>query len=113
MEHGLNLFDRFGGIRPMAQALGESPSTVQTWKKTGRVPSIKQPDLLEKANELGLAVTAEDVVFPLRSRSISDPVDPPSPLSRTDGSITGGAPVVLSDRRAEIDRSAPAPRGDA
>jgi hypothetical protein len=105
MEHGFNLFDRFGGIRPMAQALGESPSTVQTWKKTGRVPSIKQPDLLEKASELGIAVTAEDVVFPLRARSNSSSVDPPSPLSRTDGSITDGAPAVLSDRRAVSDKA--------
>lgn len=88
----------------MAQALGESPSTVQTWKKTGRVPSIKQPDLLEKATELGIAVTAEDVVFPLRPRSNSYTADLPPPSSRTDGWITGSVPVVPSDRPAVFDK---------
>lgn len=93
----------------MALALGEKPSTVQTWKKTGRVPSIKQPELLEKASELGIAVTAEDVVFPLRVRFNSYPVDPSSP-SLGDGSITGGAPVVLSDRGVVSDKTGGAGR---
>lgn len=59
------LFDKFGGIRPMAAHLGEPPSTVQSWKTAGRVPASHQPRVLEKALELGLAVTAEDVVYPL------------------------------------------------
>ena len=63
-----NLFDRFGGVRPMAAALGEKPSTVQSWKTTGRVPSIKQPEVLEKASQLGIRITAQDVVFPLDRR---------------------------------------------
>jgi len=88
----------------MAVALGESPSTVQSWKKTGRVPSIKQPDLLEKANELGLAVSAEDVVFPLRLRATPYPTDLSSP-SLDDGSIAGDAPVVLSDRGVVSDKA--------
>jgi hypothetical protein len=59
------LFDTFNGIRPMAEALGESPSTVQSWKNTGRVPAQKQPHVLARAAALGLDVTADDVVFPL------------------------------------------------
>ena len=49
----------------MADHLGEPPSTVQSWKSTGRVPATRQPDVLAKAEELGLPVTAEDVIFPL------------------------------------------------
>ncbi len=59
------LFDKFGGTRPMADHLGEPPSTVQSWKAAGRVPAGKQPKVLEKAEELGIAITAEDVIFPL------------------------------------------------
>ncbi|MCU6454332.1 hypothetical protein LPN01_09595 [Sphingomonas sp. A2-49] len=59
------LFDKFGGIRPMAAHLGEAPSTVQSWKNAGRVPAGHQHRVLQKAGELGLAVTAEDVVYPL------------------------------------------------
>jgi hypothetical protein len=59
------LFDKFGGIRPMADHLGEAPSTVSGWKIAGRIPAGKQPSVLEKARELGIPVTAHDVVFPL------------------------------------------------
>jgi hypothetical protein len=59
------LFERFGGIRPMADVLDEAPSTVQSWKNTGRIPAHKQPDVLSKGVALGLGITADDVVFPL------------------------------------------------
>lgn len=59
------VFEKFGGTRPMANHLGESPSTVQSWKTSGRIPAAKQPKVLEKARELALDVTAEDVMFPL------------------------------------------------
>lgn len=61
------LFDKFGGIRPMAAHLGEAPSTVQSWKTAGRVPAGHQHRVLVKADELGIAVTATDVVYPLGS----------------------------------------------
>ena len=55
----------FGGIRPMARAIGEPPSNVAAWKRVGRIPAEKQRFVLQKAEEIGLAVTAEHVVFPL------------------------------------------------
>lgn len=61
------LFDKFGGIRPMAAHLGEAPSTVQSWKTAGRVPAGHQHRVLVKAEELGIAVTPTDVVYPLGS----------------------------------------------
>jgi len=59
------LFDKFGGIRPMAAHLSEPPSTVQSWKTAGRVPAGHQHKVLVKAAELGIPVTANDVVYPL------------------------------------------------
>lgn len=58
-------FDKLGGIRPMAELLGEAPSTVQSWKTAGRIPAQKQPLVLEKAKQAGIELTAEDVVFPM------------------------------------------------
>jgi hypothetical protein len=65
MIEGDTLFDLFGGIRPTARALGESPATVHGWKRVGRVPAEKQPHVLAVAQALGLSITAENIVFPL------------------------------------------------
>lgn len=65
METDGTLFDRLGGIRKMAEMIGEPPSTVQSWKNAGRIPAQKQPLVIDKANAAGVEVTAEDVVFPL------------------------------------------------
>ena len=64
MQMGLDLFTRFGGVRPMAVAIGEAPSSVQGWKRRRHVPAKKQALVLHRAGELGLDITAEDVMFP-------------------------------------------------
>jgi DNA-binding transcriptional regulator YdaS (Cro superfamily) len=60
-----DLFSRLGGVRPMADLIGEAPSTVQSWKKAGRIPAHKQPLVIERAQAAGHNITADDVVFPL------------------------------------------------
>lgn len=71
MERTSTLFDIFGGIRPMARALEEPSSNIAAWKRVGRIPAEKQPRVLEVAIKLGLAVTAEHVVFPLGQQGVS------------------------------------------
>ena len=108
MHEGRNLFERFGGVRPMADVLDEPPSTVQSWKNTGRIPSTKQPDVLARAEQHGFAITAEDVVFPLKRRpDICPPSDVPvsSPAGDT-ASVAPGAPFADCDRGAPLQRSA-------
>jgi hypothetical protein len=65
MERLTSIFDLFGGIRPMARALGESPSKVMAWKRAGHIPAQKQAEVLEKGIAQGVALTADHVVFPL------------------------------------------------
>ncbi len=90
------LFDKFGGVRPMAEHLDEPPSTVQSWKTTGRVPAIKQQRVLEKAAELRIAITAEDVVFPLgRTVEAHGQLD-----ARSDGATSSGNEHEISGRVA-------------
>lgn len=92
MIKGETLFDLFGGIRPTARALGESPATVHGWKTVGRVPAEKQPHVLSVARALGLCITAENVVFPLGR---------PSDVATT---ITAKPASVVCDRPAKAQR---------
>lgn len=65
MDDSSTLFDRLGGIRKAAELLGEPPSTVQSWKNSGRIPAHKQPIVIERAEAAGIPISAEDVVYPL------------------------------------------------
>jgi hypothetical protein len=65
MERLTSIFDLFGGIRPMARALGEAPSKIMAWKRAGHIPAQKQAEVLEKGIALGIPLTAEHLVFPL------------------------------------------------
>lgn len=80
-----NLFDRFGGVRPMAAALIQRPSTVQSSKTAGRIPSTRQPEVLEKARELSIQISARDVVFRLnRLSAVPCLTDLPPPYGKVD-----------------------------
>ncbi|MCC2603036.1 carph-isopro domain-containing protein [Sphingopyxis yananensis] len=84
-----SLFKLFGGIRPMARALGVPSSNVDSWRRVGRIPAEKQPHVLNVALSLGLPVTAHDIIFPLGSDA----------SSATDGSATIGNPAPLTEGR--------------
>lgn len=93
MERDISVFTLFGGIRPMARAIGENPSTVAAWKRVGRIPAEKQPHVLEVGQALGLPITAEHVVFPLGRPNAAAPVEiPASPIA------------VACDRKPETQR---------
>ncbi|WP_442800399.1 carph-isopro domain-containing protein [Sphingomonas sp. STIS6.2] len=80
-----NLFDRFGGVRPMAAALIERRSSVQSSKTAGRIPSTKQPEVLKKARELSIQISALAAVFPLNGLSdVPRLTDLPPPYGEVD-----------------------------
>lgn len=93
MTQQTNIFDLFHGIRPMARALEEAPSTVASWKQVGRIPAEKQPHVLEVGLALGLPITAEHVVFPLGRPDAVDALTLPVTL-----------PAVACDRHAKAQR---------
>ena len=98
MDGERNLFDRFGGVRAMADAMNEAASTVQSWKTAGRISATKQPLVLEKAFELGLDVQAIDVIFPLRAR--------PDVVCTHAAKISDAVPADQFVRPRELKRSA-------
>lgn len=80
-----NLLDRFGGVRPMAAALIERPSSVQSSKTAGRIQSTKQPEVLKKARELSIQISALAAVFPLNGLSdVPRLTDLPPPYGEVD-----------------------------
>jgi hypothetical protein len=92
MERLTSIFDLFGGIRPMARALDESPSKVMAWKRAGHIPAQKQAKVLDTGLAAGLPLTAENVVFPLGR---------PSDVATT---ITAKPASVVCDRPAKAQR---------
>jgi hypothetical protein len=47
----------------MARDLKRPASTVHGWKKEGRIPAGEQPYVLAIAEQIGIPITAEHVVF--------------------------------------------------
>lgn len=60
MSYSTSIINKFGGTRKFAAALNLPPSTVQSWKDTGRIPSKHQQAVLDRAREKGLAVSPDD-----------------------------------------------------
>ena len=52
----------FGGVRSTARAIGVEPSAVSRWRKRGPIPTGSLLIVLEKAKELGLDITSDDLI---------------------------------------------------
>jgi hypothetical protein len=62
------IFDRFGGIRPMAAALGEKPSMVMGWKRKGVIPRWWAGRIIEVACIQGIILSDDDLAMLGRER---------------------------------------------
>jgi len=52
----------FGGLTPMARALGLAVSTVQGWKERGEIPQRHWLPIMNVAKEAKIALKLEDFV---------------------------------------------------
>ncbi len=57
MSYVDRIIAKFGGLRPMARAIGRAPQTVHSWRVVGRIPAQHQAGVLATARDLGLDVT--------------------------------------------------------
>lgn len=60
-----DLFDKFGGVRPMAEKLGGlPPSTVMSWKRKNLIPEWRHAAVKAAAEALKVKVTDADLQNP-------------------------------------------------
>jgi hypothetical protein len=64
MTYVSHIIDQFGGIRPMAAAIGKPVSTVQSWKVRGSIPDHIKPAILTRARVAGIELSPADF-FPV------------------------------------------------
>lgn len=57
-----SIFQKFGGIRPMAAKLGVPPSTIKSWHAKGAIPDWRRVAVLSAAVRHGIDVSMDDVV---------------------------------------------------
>ncbi len=65
MSYVSKITSAFGGVRPLARALGKPPSTVMGWYGRGTIPDEHKPEVLDAAERLGIPLTPADF-FPLQ-----------------------------------------------
>ena len=58
----LSVFEKFGGIRPMASALGIAHSTVKAWHYARSIPAWRHDSILAAATREGISLSAEELV---------------------------------------------------
>lgn len=58
-----SVFQKFGGIRPMATKLGDvPPSTVKSWHSKREIPSWRHDAVLAAAKRHGVKLTRDELV---------------------------------------------------
>jgi len=58
-----SVFQKFGGIRPMAAKLGDVPaSTVKSWHKQGKIPAWRHASILAAARDHRITLDADELV---------------------------------------------------
>lgn len=57
-----SIFQKFGGIRPMAAKLGVPPSTIKSWHTKRAIPDWRRDAVLAAAVRHELDVSVDDIV---------------------------------------------------
>lgn len=60
MSYVQKIIDRFGGVRPMAKAVGKPVSTVNSWNTRGSIPDVNKPLVLASAKSAGIDLGKAD-----------------------------------------------------
>lgn len=56
-----SIFEKFGGIRPMAGKLSLPPSTVKSWHASRAIPEWRRKSVMEAAIQHGIAITFDEI----------------------------------------------------
>ena len=58
MENAADIIDALGGTFTVARALDIAPSTVSSWKQSGKIPKWRVPGIEVIASEKGIDLSA-------------------------------------------------------
>jgi hypothetical protein len=110
MDSAQRIVEKFGGQSALARLLGKSPSTVQYWTKTGKIPAKWQGELLALAREQGIELYSSDFMDSLETHAVAvEDGEPPVPVAQWPGILKIGSvevPVyVLDDGSRVISRT--------
>jgi len=57
----LSVFQKFGGIRPMAAKLGVPSSTIKSWHSKGAIPAWRRQSVMDAAARLNIDLSVGEV----------------------------------------------------
>ncbi|WP_428332094.1 carph-isopro domain-containing protein [Novosphingobium sp.] len=57
----LSVFEKFGGIRPMAMILGIAPSTVKAWHYSRSIPAWRHDLIMRRAIDTDIALSTDEL----------------------------------------------------
>ena len=109
------VIEAFGGLRPLANTLDITASTVQGWKKRGVIPESRVEAVVRAANQAGIAT---DRLWKAEGKNtMTDASDGKPATNKTEAKPTASAaPKTAADRRGGPDRrekyTAPDKRGN-
>lgn len=58
----LSVFQKFGGIRPMAAKIEVPPSTVKSWHSKREIPDWRRATILAKAKAHGIELAESELI---------------------------------------------------
>ncbi len=98
MPNAETVIERFGGIRPMAQKLGVTPSTIQGWKARNHVPENRWDEIRAVAEREGVSLESDS-----DSRSGTGQVSmQPDGSDGADGKAADETPVTAEKAESEM-----------
>ena len=95
------IIEAFGGLRPLANRLDLTASTVQGWKKRGMIPEARADAVIQAAREDGIDITAILTEGPSPMTDNGENTNPPSQQRAPAQSRRGGDRRHGSDRRQQ------------
>jgi hypothetical protein len=67
-----SIFQKFGGIRPMAARLGVPSSTVKSWHTKREIPSWRHRSILDAAEAHDIQISEDELTNVRRDEAVAD-----------------------------------------
>lgn len=96
IENAEIVIEKFGGIRPMANKTNIPVTTIQGWKKRGKIPVARRSEILSLAEKLDIDLTGS-FDFPEETKSAANENSKRSHVPRAESPQTKDSSINLQD----------------